>query len=148
MAAWTLRQSEHQLMCYRRECILNNQSLSCWDMFSRKTQSAVYYKVNTIVTEGLVTIGTAIPTFISLIAMFMGPTWGPSGADRTQVGPMLTPWTSLSAMNHIFRHSTTTVEQSDGALMNFIPWPNHWCLSAITKLWSVSVHLCVVYVPK
>ena len=24
-----------------------------------------------------------------LIARFMGPTWGPSGADRTQVGPML-----------------------------------------------------------
>ena len=25
----------------------------------------------------------------ALIARFMGPTWGPSGADRTQVGPML-----------------------------------------------------------
>ena len=33
---------------------------------------------------------------ISLIARFMGPTWGPSGADRTQVGPMLAPWTLLS----------------------------------------------------
>ena len=28
----------------------------------------------------------------------MGPTWGPSGADRTQMGPMLTPWTLLSGM--------------------------------------------------
>ena len=27
------------------------------------------------------------------IARFMGPTGGPSGADRTQVGPMLAPWT-------------------------------------------------------
>ena len=27
---------------------------------------------------------------------FMGPTWGPLGADRTQVGPMLAPWTLLS----------------------------------------------------
>ena len=26
-----------------------------------------------------------------LKARFMGPTWGPSGADRTQVGPMLAP---------------------------------------------------------
>ena len=26
----------------------------------------------------------------SLTARFMGPTWSPSGADRTQVGPMLT----------------------------------------------------------
>ena len=34
----------------------------------------------------------------SLIARFMGPTWGPSGADRTQVGPMLAPWTLLSGV--------------------------------------------------
>ena len=33
-----------------------------------------------------------------LIARFMGPTWGPSEADRTQVGPMLAPWTLLSGM--------------------------------------------------
>ena len=26
----------------------------------------------------------------------MGPTWGPSRADRTHVGPMLTPWNLLS----------------------------------------------------
>ena len=31
-----------------------------------------------------------------LIARFMGQTWGPSGADRTQVGPMFIPWTLLS----------------------------------------------------
>ena len=30
------------------------------------------------------------------IARFMGPTWGPTGDDRTQVGPMLAPWTLLS----------------------------------------------------
>ena len=34
----------------------------------------------------------------SPIARFMGPTWGPSGADRTQVGPMLAPLTSLSGL--------------------------------------------------
>ena len=34
----------------------------------------------------------------SLIARLMGPTWGPSGADRTQVGPMLAPWTLLSGL--------------------------------------------------
>ena len=31
-------------------------------------------------------------TMTTLIARFMGPIWGPSGADRTQVGPMLAPW--------------------------------------------------------
>ena len=34
----------------------------------------------------------------SLIARFMGPTWGPSGTDRTQVGPMLAPWILLSGI--------------------------------------------------
>ena len=37
-----------------------------------------------------------IHTLYSLIARFMRPTWGPSGADRTQVGPMLASWTWLS----------------------------------------------------
>ena len=32
----------------------------------------------------------------TLIARFMGPTWGPAEADMTQVGPMLAPWTLLS----------------------------------------------------
>ena len=35
-------------------------------------------------------------TMTTLIATFMGPTWGPSVAERTQVGPMLAPWTLLS----------------------------------------------------
>ena len=33
---------------------------------------------------------------ITQIARFKWLTWGPSGADRTQVGPMLAPWTLLS----------------------------------------------------
>ena len=37
----------------------------------------------------------------SPIARFMWPTWGPSGADRTQVGPMLTPWTLLSGFIYV-----------------------------------------------
>ena len=45
---------------------------------------------------------TKVDTFeaklVSLIARFMGPTWGPPGADRTQVGPMLAPWTLLSGV--------------------------------------------------
>ena len=39
----------------------------------------------------------------SLIARFMGPTWGPSGTDRTQVGPMLAPGTLLSGLRHYFK---------------------------------------------
>ena len=33
---------------------------------------------------------------VSLIARFMGPTLGPSWADRTQVGPTLAPWILLT----------------------------------------------------
>ena len=38
-----------------------------------------------------------IPT---LIARFLEPTWGPSGDDIIQVGPMLAPWTLLSRNKH------------------------------------------------
>ena len=34
----------------------------------------------------------------TLIGRFMGPTWGPFGADRTQVVAMLAPWTLLSGV--------------------------------------------------
>ena len=30
--------------------------------------------------------------FTSQIAKFMGPTWGPPGSGRPQMGPMLAPW--------------------------------------------------------
>ena len=42
---------------------------------------------------------TVMSQRLSLIARFMEPTWGPSGAGRTQVGPMLAPWTLLSTMH-------------------------------------------------
>ena len=44
----------------------------------------------------------------------MEPTWGPSGAGRTQVGPMLAPWTLLSGYhyqnyyNHHYHCTATT----------------------------------------
>ena len=56
-------------------------------------------------------------SILSLMARFIGPTWGPSGADRTQVGPMFAAWTLLSGLcqkldddcalgmgNHLFGH--------------------------------------------
>ena len=41
-------------------------------------------------------MGCIVCAVLTQIASFMGPTWGPSGACRTQVGPMLTTWTLLS----------------------------------------------------
>ena len=36
--------------------------------------------------------------YLSPILRFMRPTWGPSGADRAEVGPMLAPLTLISGM--------------------------------------------------
>ena len=44
-------------------------------------------KVNTMLISGVLH---------TLKAKFLGPTWGPSVANRTQVGSMLAPWTLLS----------------------------------------------------
>ena len=44
-----------------------------------------------------------VRTIMALIARFMEPTWGLSGADRTQLGPMLAPRTLLSGSR--FEHS-------------------------------------------
>ena len=41
---------------------------------------------------------------ITLIARFMVPTWGPSGANRTQVSPMLSPWTYLGSFEYFGKH--------------------------------------------
>ena len=35
---------------------------------------------------------------MSQIAKFMGPTWGPPGSCRPQMGPMLAPWILLSGI--------------------------------------------------
>ena len=44
------------------------------------------------------------------IARFIAPAWGASGADRTQVGPMLAPWTLLSGLKPRTRiHCATMV---------------------------------------
>ena len=36
----------------------------------------------------------------SQIAGFMGPTWGPPGSCRPQMGPILAPWTLLLGMGY------------------------------------------------
>ena len=63
-----------------------------------------------------------------LIARFMEPTWGPSGADRIQVGPMLAPWT-------LFSGSFNQIQ-----LPVFYLWPNFYAMSSldIVKGWKES----------
>ena len=74
---WLLFKSRHRFKLLSNS---RNTSTVCWWMPSNAT-----WPWNTG------------PVFIhTLIAKFMGLTWGPSGADRTQVSPILVPWTLLS----------------------------------------------------
>ena len=47
---------------------------------------------------GQLTKKTLVLVIASRIARFMGPTWGPSRANRTQVGPMFASGTLLSGL--------------------------------------------------
>ena len=50
----------------------------------------------------------------SLITRFKGLTWGPSGANRTQVGPMMATWTLPSGMLYC-----TSIDRESIAFFNF-----------------------------
>ena len=78
------------------------------------------YMFSTVPADGLAPLNASIsadiamtklgPRTYTLIARFMGPTWGPPGAVRTQVGPMLVPWTLLSG--HISEWRSTHVHRT------------------------------------
>ena len=51
------------------------------------------FKLNHLCKNGTRVISVRLNT---QIAKFMGPTWGPPGSCRPQMGPMLAPWTLLS----------------------------------------------------
>ena len=60
--------------------------------------------------------------YISLIARFMGPTWGPPGADRTQVGPRWATWTLLSGMSY-----------------SWALWLEHWTSISVIEIMDKSL---------
>ena len=74
----------------------------------------------------------SIPGVLPLIARFMGPTWGPSGAHRTQVGPMLAKnfgsgcWSDLmlyyGSIQHGIEYSITMPNGKVCARLWIIKW--------------------------
>ena len=66
------------------------------------------------------------PPEIPLIASFMGPTWGPSGADRTQVGPMLAPWTLLSGTCQVILGMAGWIFSNSFISLLSFEVPHHW----------------------
>ena len=78
---------------------------------------------------------------VTLIARFIGPTWGPSGAGRTQMGPMLAPWTLLSGelLRSLMRPQWTKIEGliSILSLRKQLPTNkqiSNWMLNTLPKL--------------
>ena len=76
------------------------------------------------------------------IARFMGPMWGPYGADRTQVGPMLTPWTLLSGcmINEIKRIPLNRIT------INKEPYAVHILRNVMYRQVTFSVKMTLFYV--
>ena len=70
----------------------------------------------------------------SLITRFLGPTCGPSGADRTQVGPVLAPCTLLSGLVHCIARSSASI------VSTVWTWPFH--------PWGKSLIICATLVTK
>ena len=73
----------------------------------------------------------------SQIARLMGPTWGPSGSCRPQMGPMLATWTLLSGL-------LSSNLDSWGRQRNLIGIPVltwYWQLAG----WGVSLEMCFRY---
>ena len=73
----------------------------------------------------------------TLITRFMGPTWGPSGADRTQVGPMLALWTLLSGEYACENSSEKYIQNIFTAVMIMIQLPPRLYFHFILNTWSV-----------
>ena len=72
-----------------RQCV--NINTTVYLIVCLDTQTGVWCHLLSIHTsDGM------LPSKRTQLARFMGQTWGASGADRTQVGLMLAPWTLLS----------------------------------------------------
>ena len=65
------------------------------------------------------------------IATFIGPIWCPSGADRTQVGPMLAPWTLLSGYIYLGLVLIRSVHVQFSQTMLCTDWDNLLDLSKL-----------------
>ena len=80
------------------------------------------------------------------IAKFMGPTWGPPGSCRSQMGPMLAPWALLSGYLNItltytiYISITQMIASSQCALWWYRTWMHclpHWPLEVAVIIFEV-----------
>ena len=82
---------------FYRRC---DMSVRCLDQlkipFSFLSNGGIYFNVIPKTSSAWYLDYDCADWYRTLIARFMGPKWGPSGADRTQVSSTLAQWTLLS----------------------------------------------------
>ena len=80
----------------------------------------------------------------SQIAKFMGPTWGPPGSCRPQVGPVLASWTLLSGIACRSASNITSTLGRNQSCVYIYPImtddPAHGRLGADVNAWVTKIH--------
>ena len=98
--------------CLKVVCSFPTSTISADDSTSLDNRTSV----GTVMTKSV------LPT---IIARLIGPTWGPSGANSTRVGPMLAPLTLLSGYICIPIWKSNTILQYRYAVSHML-WTIHW----------------------
>ena len=84
---------------------------------------------------------------LSQIAKLMGPTWGPPGSCRPQMGPMLAPWTLLSGVVYkptcIIDSTNIHLFMIIHVLSTFHNTPNTGPFKRLLTHWGRATHICV-----
>ena len=103
ITSWIKCFQHHEINCLaiRTDQIQNIWNSVFWKLYFGARHLRLKLVVRFAGTHTLMPVNTppplAYPVWLkgTMIARFMGPIRGPSGADRTQVGPMLATWTLL-----------------------------------------------------
>ena len=71
----------------------------------------------------------------------MGPTWDPPGADRTEVGLMLAPWTLLSGYIMLVIYASLNLDSNSLHTEIYVTWV------VLKSYWtSFNISICAIFV--
>ena len=116
----------HDVKCATRHQASSNQSCRIVPKATQTRHLLAGQWWCTVNCRGIAASSKHSEVTLTLIARFMEPTWGLSGADRTQVGPMLAPWTLLSGK---WGASTTSFKIAFDECVGWLYFI--WCISLI-----------------
>ena len=111
---------------------VNISVVSVWPTYHTRCQSCLSRLVQVLYAASL-----PESVMTSQMAMFMGPEWGPTGADRTQVDPILAPWTLLSGLLSVEILWINCRE----VVMKIQICHSRKCILSTTQYWSFSLGL-------